>query len=128
MIDHVSVAVSDLAASAAFYDKVLAPLGLARVAERDGSIGFGKKYPEFWLNLRVDMGQVGADCGAHVCLRAPTEVAVRAFHMAAVALGGQDDGEPGDRQGEVTKYFGAFIRDPDGNRIEAATFPRGDQA
>ena len=126
MIDHASVAVSDLAASAAFYDRVLAPLGLVRVAERTGSVGFGKKYPEFWINLRSNMDRAREDSGYHVCLRAPTRQAVTAFYEIAIAHGGRGDGEPGDRRGVVTMYFGAFVRDPDGNKIEAATFPRAE--
>jgi len=124
MIDHVSVAVSDLAASAVFYDKVLEPLGLARLVERDGTVGFGKRYPEFWLNARPGIGPVPTDTGSHICLRAPTKDAVRAFHQRAIDLGGRCDGAPGDRQGAVTSYFGAFIRDLDGNKLEAVTFPR----
>ncbi len=123
MIDHVSIPVASLDASAAFYDALLEPLGLKRIASRDNTVGFGKSYPEFWLNARPQMGIVPEDTGHHVCLRAPTREAVRAFHQAAIALGGRSDGEPRDRQATVTTYFGAFIRDPDGNKIEAVTFP-----
>lgn len=126
MIDHVSIAVRDLAESAGFYDRVLAPLGLVRMVERDRTVGFGKRYPEFWLNLREAMVPVGADTGSHVCLRAPDEDAVRAFHAAAMARGGADAGAPGPRQGAMTTYYGAFIHDPDGNKIEAVTFPKSD--
>jgi hypothetical protein len=66
MIDHVSVAVSNLAASAAFHDRVLEPLGLSRMTERDLTIGFGKRYPEFWLNSRPRMAMVRGDTGDHV--------------------------------------------------------------
>jgi len=124
MIDHVSVAVRDLRRSALFYDSVLEPLGLRRLAERERTIGFGKKYPEFWLNARPDSAPAPADSGHHACLRAPSVAAVRAFHAAALAHGGADDGAPGERAAAITRYFGAFIRDPDGNRIEAITFPR----
>lgn len=123
MIDHISIAVSDLAASAAFYDRVLAPLGMTRLAERPATVGFGKRYPEFWLNLRPGLSPVGADTGIHVCLRARSEEAVSAFHDAAIAAGGRSDGEPGMRKAAMTDYFGAFIRDLDGNKIEAVTFP-----
>lgn len=124
MIDHVSVAVSDLNASANFYDKVLQPLGLLRFTERDGTIGFGKSYPEFWLNARIGIGPVSEDTGNHICLRAPNRTAVQAFYKAACTFGGTGEGEPHDRQAAVTTYFRAFIRDLDGNKIEAATFPR----
>jgi len=128
MIDHVSIAVSDLAASAAFYDRVLAPLGLKRVVERAASIGFGKTYPEFWLNLRVGLAAVAAETGCHCCLRARDAAAVDAFHAAALAAGGRSDGAPGARQGEMTRYYAAFIRDPDGNKLEAANFPRAESS
>jgi catechol 2,3-dioxygenase-like lactoylglutathione lyase family enzyme len=124
MIDHVSVPVRDLAASAAFYDAVLAPLLLLRLVERPATVGFGKTYPEFWLNLRPALLPVPADTGAHICLRAPDPAAVAAFHDQALRHGGISDGAPGPRQAAMTVYFGAFIRDPDGNKIEAVTFPR----
>ncbi len=126
MIDHVSIAVSDLVASTAFYDKVLAPLGLERIVVRNTSVGFGKRYPEFWLNVRADMARIPEDTGHHICLRAPSPDAVVAFHQAALKHGGNSGGAPGDREAAVTTYFGAFIHDPDGNKIEAATFPRAD--
>lgn len=124
MIDHVSIPVRSLDESAAFYDRVLGPLGMTRLANRPHTIGFGKKYPEFWLNARPDMLSDTEDTGHHVCLRAPTEEAVVAFHRAAIEQGGRSDGEPGPRKAEMTDYFGAFIRDLDGNKIEAVTFPR----
>ena len=124
MIDHISVAVRDLDASARFYERVLEPLGLKRLVSRDGTVGFGKRYPEFWINARPDMSAVDANTGIHICLRAPSKDAVSDFHAAALDAGGSDDGPPGDRQATMTVYFGAFIKDPDGNKIEAVTFPR----
>ena len=123
MIDHVSLAVRDLSAAAAFYERLLAPLGYAKLLERGTTVGFGKKYPELWLNLRPGMASAPANPGAHVALRARSEEAVRAFHAAALAAGGASDGEPGPRQAAMTTYFGAFILDPDGNKIEAVSFP-----
>ena len=125
MIDHVSIAVSNLETSAAFYDAVLEPLSLTRIVERDGTIGFGKRYPEFWLNARPDMAAIPNDTGHHICIRALSRDAVTAFHEAALTRGGVCDGPPGDREAALTTYFGAFIRDPDGNKIEAVTFPKG---
>jgi catechol 2,3-dioxygenase-like lactoylglutathione lyase family enzyme len=123
MIDHVSIAVRDLAASARAYDRILAPLGLQRLVERPATIGFGKRYPEFWLNLRPDLGPVPATTGVHICLRAPDERAVRGFFDEAMASGCRSAGDPGPRQAAMTGYFGAFIFDLDGNKIEAVTFP-----
>ncbi|MGD9802662.1 MAG: VOC family protein [Hyphomicrobiaceae bacterium] len=123
MIDHVSVGVSDLARSAAFYEAVLGAIGMTCLVRRSATIGFGKRYPEVWLNHRSGMIAVSEASGVHVCLRARSEDAVRAFHAAALANGGTDDGVPGPRKAEMTAYFAAFVRDPDGNRLEAATFP-----
>jgi catechol 2,3-dioxygenase-like lactoylglutathione lyase family enzyme len=123
MIDHVSVAVRDLKAAARFYEALLATLGMRQLREWPGeSIGYGKKYPELWINKRADMAPIAADSGAHVCLRAPTTEAVDAFHAAALAAGGTSDGAPGLRAHYFDNYYAAFIRDPDGNRIEAVTF------
>ncbi len=124
MIDHVSIAVRDLAASAALYERVLAPLGLTKLVERPATVGFGKRYPEFWLNARPDLAPVPGDTGCHVCLRAPSEAAVRQFFAAALSLGCTSAGDPGPRKATMTDYFGAFILDPDGNKIEAVAFPR----
>jgi catechol 2,3-dioxygenase-like lactoylglutathione lyase family enzyme len=123
MIDHVSVPVRDLAAGAAFYARVLAPLGYTLLVERPHTVGFGKRYPEFWLNLRPHLAAPSGDPGAHVALRAPSEEAVRAFHAAALEMGGVSEGEPGPRHAAMTTYYGAFIIDPDGNKIEAVSFP-----
>ena len=85
MIDHISVAVRDLARGERFYAAALAPLGLAKLREWPGAaIGFGKKYPEFWINKRESMGRVAEDSGVHICLRAPDTASVDAFHAAAL--------------------------------------------
>ena len=122
MIDHVSIAVSDLEACGRFYEAVLGAIGYAKLVVRPGTIGFGKKYPEFWLNERRAMTAVDADTGAHICLRASSVEAVQAFHAAALAGGGKSDGAPGPRSGQIAGYYAAFIRDPEDNKIEAATF------
>ena len=124
MLDHVSVAVRDLASSAAAYEKVLGVLGQKRLVERPATVGFGKQYPEFWLNARPGVTPLPAETGIHICLRARDEATVRAFHAAALTAGWADAGAPGPRQGEMTAYYGAFVQDPDGNKLEAATFPR----
>ncbi len=122
MIDHVSINVRHLGASGAFYDAVLAAIGLARLVATPETIGFGKTYPEFWLNARPGSPPAAADSGAHVCLRARTSDAVDAFYKAAIDAGGTDDGPPGLRPEYSDRYYAAFIRDPDGNRIEVVTF------
>jgi catechol 2,3-dioxygenase-like lactoylglutathione lyase family enzyme len=128
MIDHVSVAVRDLAAATHFYETVLATLGHALLVTRPATVGFGKTYPELWLNHRPAMTALDADSGAHVCLRAPSTDAVDAFHAAALQAGGMCDGPPGLRPHRTNRYYAAFVRDLDGNRIEAVTFVAVDDA
>jgi catechol 2,3-dioxygenase-like lactoylglutathione lyase family enzyme len=125
MIDHVSVGVSSLERAARFYELALAPLGLSRLVKRPATIGFGKNYPEFWINFRADMAPVPPGNGVHVCLRAKSADEVDAFHVAALNAGGRSDGAPGLRPHDRVRYYAAFIIDPDGNRIEAVTFPEG---
>jgi catechol 2,3-dioxygenase-like lactoylglutathione lyase family enzyme len=122
MIDHVSVAVRDLDRAARFYEAVLGTIGYEKLEARPHTVGFGKRYPEFWINLRADMTPLADDCGVHVGLRAVTVAAVDAFHAAALAAGGTGDGAPGLRPQHGAGYYAAFVRDPDGNRIEAVTF------
>ena len=123
MIDHVSVAVSDLPRATRFYEAVLGAIGYATIDVRGRTVGFGKKYSEFWINARPEMNAIPSGTGAHICLRARSTAEVDAFHAAALANGGASDGAPGLRphDGEAG-YYAAFIRDPDGNRIEAVTF------
>jgi catechol 2,3-dioxygenase-like lactoylglutathione lyase family enzyme len=125
MIDHISLAVCDLKKAEPFYAALLAPLGMTKLREwPDAAIGFGKKYPEFWINCRTNLTRIAEDSGVHICLRAPDAAAVDAFHAAALACGGTSDGAPGLRPKYHLSYYAAFIRDPDGNRIEAVTFLR----
>jgi catechol 2,3-dioxygenase-like lactoylglutathione lyase family enzyme len=125
MIDHISVAVRDLAKAERFYAALLAPLGMRKLREwPNAAVGFGKKYPEFWINRRAAMARIAEDSGVHICLRATDPRAVEDFHAAALKAGGTSDGAPGLRTEYHSSYYAAFIRDPDGNRIEAVTFLR----
>jgi catechol 2,3-dioxygenase-like lactoylglutathione lyase family enzyme len=120
MIDHVSVAVRDIGRAARFYEPVLRTLGYSLLETRETTIAFGKSYSEFWINLR---SEAPPPCdGAHVCFRARTADMVDAFHAAVLAAGGASDGAPGLRPHHGDGYYAAFIRDPDGNRVEAVTF------
>jgi catechol 2,3-dioxygenase-like lactoylglutathione lyase family enzyme len=123
MIDHVSIAVSDLGRAVQFYQAVLGTIGYTAIDARGSTVGFGKKYSEFWLNARPEMMPIPPRSGAHICLRARSTAEVDAFHAAALEHGGASDGAPGLRphDGEGG-YYAAFIRDHDGNRIEAVTF------
>jgi catechol 2,3-dioxygenase-like lactoylglutathione lyase family enzyme len=117
--------VRDLAKAETFYAAVLATIGFVKMREwPDAAIGFGKKHPEFWINKRAGMPRIADDSGVHICLRAPDTASVDAFHAAAVQAGGSSDGPPGLREKYNPRYYAAFVRDPDGNRIEAVTFLR----
>jgi catechol 2,3-dioxygenase-like lactoylglutathione lyase family enzyme len=122
MIDHVSIAVRDLDAGRRFYEAVLSTLGYSKLIERKTTVGFGKKYPDFWINARPKMDNPDPDSGVHICLRAPDTAAVDAFHAAALKAGGRTDGPPGPRPEYTPGYYAAFVLDLDGNRIEAVTF------
>ena len=124
MIDHVSLAVSNLSRAVAFYERVLAPLGFVKLVTRERMVGFGKSYPEIWINLRADMTRLPADSGAHLALRARTTAEIDAFHAAAVAAGAMSESAPSLRPHDRVRYYAAFVIDADGNRIEAVTFPQ----
>ena len=128
MIDHISIGVSDLKTSTAFYTEVLAALDYELRDDRPKTVGFarrGKPHSEFWLNARPGMAKMPEDTGTHICLRTRSPEAVKAFYDAAMRLGAEDDGSPGVRPIYSDNYFAAFIRDFDGNKIEVVTFVGG---
>src|SRR5258708_2893076 len=122
MIDHVSVPVRSLEASTTFYQAALGALGCAQLETRETTVGFGKKHPEFWINLRDGLEPAEPGNGWHVCFRAATTAMVDAFHEAALAHGGGSEGAPGLRPQHGDGYYAAFVRDLDGNRLEAVNF------
>jgi catechol 2,3-dioxygenase-like lactoylglutathione lyase family enzyme len=124
MIDHVSLAVSDLDRSVALYETVFAPLGMAKLVTRPAMVGFGKSYPQVWINLRRGMSPLASDSGVHICLRARSTADVDAFHAAAFAAGAMSESAPSLRPHDRVRYYAAFVVDFDGNRIEAVTFPQ----
>ena len=114
MIDHTSLSVSDVKKSEAFYLAALRPLGYSVLMSFEGVRGLGvAPKPDFWL------GQGQPTPPRHVAFRAPDRAAVDAFHAAAVAAGGRDNGPPGPRPHYHQHYYGAFVLDPDGYNIEA---------
>jgi catechol 2,3-dioxygenase-like lactoylglutathione lyase family enzyme len=121
MLDHLTLGVADLARAVAFYDKALAPLGVARLvmvtpetAGATGFAGYGEERPYFWIGERT-----GPRAGVHVAFAAADRRTVDAFHAAALAAGGADNGAPGLRPQYHVDYYGAFVLDPDGNNVEA---------
>jgi catechol 2,3-dioxygenase-like lactoylglutathione lyase family enzyme len=120
MLHHVSVGVADVARAAQFYDPVLRALGYKRVLEfMPYGIGYGDQRPQFWVQLPHDRQPASLGNGVHVAFNATSEAMIQAFHRAALAAGGSDDGAPGPRPDYGPEYFGAFVRDLDGNKIEA---------
>jgi catechol 2,3-dioxygenase-like lactoylglutathione lyase family enzyme len=122
MIDHVSIAVSDLDRAVPFYEAIFATLGMTRVVTRPAMVGFGRAYPEIWIILRAGMTPLSPDSGVHLCLRAKSTDEVNAFHAAALGAGGISESPPSLRPHDRVRYYATFIADPDGNRIEAVTF------
>ena len=117
MLDHVSLVVSDPQKARAFYERALKPLGYAVLIDYGALVGFGAdQKPDFWLapGKRTEPP-------VHVCFVAKDRATVRAFHAAALAAGGTDNGAPGLRPHYHSHYYGAFVRDPDGHNIEAVT-------
>jgi catechol 2,3-dioxygenase-like lactoylglutathione lyase family enzyme len=117
MLDHISLQCADLAASAAFYDAVLGALGSGRVMDFDAAIGYGtKENPAFWIG-RQQTGEGFRE--SHIAFAAPDRAAVRAFFDTAVASGAEVLHEPRVWPEYHPAYYGAFVRDPDGNNVEA---------
>jgi len=120
MLHHVSVGVSDVARAAKFYDPVLKALGYKRIMEfMPYAIGYGETRPEFWVQLPANRSAATVGNGVHVGFIAKSKSAVNAFHAAALKQGGSNNGEPGPRPDYGPDYYGAFVYDLDGNKIEA---------
>ena len=120
ILSHVSLGTDDLDRAAAFYDAALGALGVERVIEHPGAIAWGRAYPEFWLHEPIDGERASVGNGSHVGFLAGSLEAVDAFHAAALGAGGTDEGAPGPRPIYGEPYYGCFVRDPDGNKIEAS--------
>ncbi|HEY4942502.1 MAG TPA: VOC family protein [Rhizomicrobium sp.] len=121
MLHHVSVGVTDFARAAKFYDAVLATLGFKRVADYSPhAIGYGTDRPEFWVGAPHDGKPQSAGNGTHLGFIARTKAQVHKFHEVALQEGGSNNGEPGPRPDYGPDYYGAFVYDLDGNKIEAA--------
>jgi catechol 2,3-dioxygenase-like lactoylglutathione lyase family enzyme len=124
MLDHLGNNCRDLAASAAFYDRVLGVLGHRRMMDHEVAIGYGTDQPSFWLSA---WQEDTPNREIHVAFTAPTADAVRAFHAAALELGAEELHAPRVWPEYHPGYYGAFVRDPDGNNVEAVchTAPEG---
>jgi catechol 2,3-dioxygenase-like lactoylglutathione lyase family enzyme len=120
MIDHVGFEVADLERSGRFYDAVFFTLGVRRMHTSEHAIAYGVTEPTFWITARAQPAQHYG----HVAVRAAGRVAVDAAHAAALAAGGRCDGAPGPRPHYGPRYYAAYLRDPDGLRVEVVAGSR----
>lgn len=118
-ISHVSLGSNRFDEAAAFYDAVLAMLGLKRLLEHPGAVAWGRAFPEFWVQRPIDGKPAGVGNGSHVGFLAQDRAQVDAFWQAALAAGAKGEGEPGPRPHYGEPYYGCFLRDLDGHKIEA---------
>lgn len=124
-LDHVSIGVTDMKRAKAFYDAALAPLGVTpvmpvEIAGQLVGLGYGAAgKPDFWIGAPINGRPATAGNGVHIAFRAAARAHVDAFYQAAIGQGGVDDGGPGLRTHYHPNYYGAFVRDPDGNKVEA---------
>ena len=118
MLDHVGIQCADLQASAAFYDAALTPLGFRRLMNVTVAIGYGADKPDFWIGV-FDSGEGFRE--SHLAFTAQDRAAVDAFFAAAVAAGAEVLHEPAVHPEYHEHYYGAFVRDPDGNNVEAVS-------
>ncbi|MEM7067669.1 MAG: VOC family protein [Pseudomonadota bacterium] len=129
IMSHVSLGTNDLDAALSFYDEVLGTLDIARVFELEtgGAVAYGKSYPEFWVQTPENEEPAGVANGVHFAFLAPSKEAVHDFWEVALDAGGSAMGEPGPRPHYGEPYYGCFVLDLDGHKIEAM-FWDGEQA
>lgn len=119
ILSDISIGTNDFARAVDFYDKVMATLGCRRVMEHPGAVAYGRQYPEFWVQTPIDGYPAMAGNGSHIGFIATSKEAVHAFCQAAIGAGANDAGEPGPRPHYGKAYYGCFVRDLDGHKIEA---------
>jgi catechol 2,3-dioxygenase-like lactoylglutathione lyase family enzyme len=125
MLNHVSLGVKDLSKARRFYDAALEPLGCKCLFESAEALGYGAATPEFWVLAVKHPVPADNESGLHFCFNAARRADVDAFHRAALAAGGRDNGKPGVRKDYGDDYYAAFVIDPDGYRLEAYTTSPG---
>jgi catechol 2,3-dioxygenase-like lactoylglutathione lyase family enzyme len=123
ILSHVSVGVADMARARRFYDAAMGALGYGVVMDEPPyGVAYGMAFPEFWIGAAENGAAPSVGNGTHIAFLAPDRAAVDSFHAAALANGGQCVGPPGERA-YAPGYYAAFVRDPDGNKIEAHVLP-----
>lgn len=119
IVSHLSLGTNRFDRAAIFYDQVLATLGCKRIMDHPGAVAWGKQFPEFWLQTPIDGQPATLGNGSHIGFVAADKAQVHAFWDAALAAGATPDGEPGPRPDYGPAYYGCFVRDLDGHKIEA---------
>ncbi len=128
ILSHVSLGTNRFAEAVAFYDKVLATLNVRRVLDLSDvaeAVAYGRAFPEFWIQRPHDGKPAQTANGVHIAFLASSPEQVHAFHEAALAAGGSCDGAPGPRPHYGDEYYGCFVRDLDGHKIEAMAWLAG---
>ena len=118
-ISHVSLGTNDFERAVRFYDAVLPALGCKRILQHPGAAAWGRAFPEFWIQTPIDGRPASVGNGTHIGFMAADKAQVHAFHNAALAAGAKDEGRPGPRPEYGEPYYGCFVRDPDGHKVEA---------
>lgn len=119
MMSHVSIGTNDYAAATAFYDAVFATIGVRRMMEHPGAVAYGKEFPEFWVQTPINGEPAAVANGSHFAFLATSRDEVDAFFAAAITAGATPDGDAGPRPLYGEPYYGCFVRDLDGHKIEA---------
>ena len=119
VMSHVSLGSNQVPQAIKFYSAVLATLQIQCLMAESWGAGYGRKFPEFWIQAPHDGGQASVGNGVHVSFLANSIEEAQNFHATALELGGKDDGAPGYRKEYTDNYYAAFVRDLDGNKIEA---------
>ena len=119
ILSHVSVGTNDFDKATAFYDRVLATIGCKRIMEHPGAVAYGKMFPEFWVQTPHDGKTAETANGVHFGFFATSKAQVDDFYKEALAAGASDDGAAGPRADYGPGYYGCFVYDLDGHKIEA---------
>nr|WP_306266344.1 VOC family protein [Pararhizobium sp. IMCC3301] len=120
IMSHVSIGVADFASAVAFYDAVLGSMGIRKIMSHKDAVAYGRDYPEFWVQIPQNGKAPSVGNGSHIGFFARSKDEVHGFWETALARGATPEGKPGPRPHYGESYYGCFLRDLDGHKIEAA--------